>query len=160
MHVFMCVFPAQVVGVQVQQLQTRALVGSEHRELRTQQRESFSPGSPLRILRPGTGKHPSQMVITLGRRLSYWLEKKHNNKRKETWISMVMCKYFSIYLESSVSLKLQLKLGLYFNKNHYSKMHTRDQIKSLISLISKGNFSLFLKALFKTNKTTLLLIKL
>lgn len=53
-------------GVQVQQLQTRTLVGSEHRELRQASREGLPPRPPLRLVCTGAGEHPSQMVKPLG----------------------------------------------------------------------------------------------
>lgn len=52
-------------GVQVQQLQTRTLVGSEHRELRQASREGLPPRPPLRLLCTGAGEHPSEVVKPL-----------------------------------------------------------------------------------------------
>lgn len=50
----------------MQQLQTRALVGSKHRDLREEPWEGLPPRPPLRVICTGTGKHPGQMVTTLG----------------------------------------------------------------------------------------------
>lgn len=50
----------------MQQLQTRALVGSKHRELREEPWEGLPPRPPLRVICTGAGKHPCQMVTTLG----------------------------------------------------------------------------------------------
>lgn len=59
---FLCTSWPQDPGVQVQQLQTCSLVGSEHRELRQGSREGIPPSAPLRLVCTGTGEHPSQMV--------------------------------------------------------------------------------------------------
>lgn len=57
--------PRQDAGVQVQQLQTRPLVGSERGELREESREGVPPRPPLRVVCSGAGEHPLQMVTDL-----------------------------------------------------------------------------------------------
>lgn len=56
----------------MQQLQTRTLVGSKHRELREESWKGFPPWPPLRIFCTGTGKHSCQMVTTAGRGHNWW----------------------------------------------------------------------------------------
>lgn len=74
---YLCTSSRQDPGIQVQQLQTRSLVGSERRELREEPREGFPPRPPLRIVRAGTGKHPRQMVT------SFPLSGNYGNVREE-----------------------------------------------------------------------------